>query len=185
MKQIQMLNVPLIDVQKIYEYNIPAYTETTDSIKVLTSLSFNNTQEHGIGMPLPAGTIRIYKEDIDKQLQFIGEDSIDHTPRNENVSLQVGNAFDIVGKTTLLNSTEPGTFSKISIKSYDVSLRNHKTDEDATIKVNVNGLQYDWRIENNSAPFKQKDASTVQFIINVPKASAKDLKFTVVTLYPD
>jgi hypothetical protein len=60
-------------------------------------IRFNNSGSYGLGMPLPAGTVRVFKEDIaDRSLEFIGEDAIGHTPVKENVTLTIGSAFDIV-----------------------------------------------------------------------------------------
>ena len=183
MKQIRMLDVPEITVDKVYDYDIYPGIGTTDAASVVTSLSLNNTEQGGLGIPLPEGNIRIYKQDLDGQLQFAGEDGIGHTPRNENITLSVGKAFDIVAQTTLVNNTEPTQFSKTSIKSYEVSLRNHK-DEAATVRVNLNSLESEWAIEDNNIPYVQKDASSVQFAVNVPEDSARVLRFTIVTHYP-
>jgi hypothetical protein len=182
MKQIRMLDVPEIIVDKVYDYDIYPSIGTTDAASVVTSLSLNNTEQGGLGIPLPEGNIRIYKQDLDGQLQFAGEDDIGHTPRNENITLSVGKAFDIVAQTTLVNNTEPTQFSKTSIKGYEVSLRNHK-DEAATVRVNLNNLESEWTIEDSNIPYVQKDSFSVQFAVRVPEDSARVLRFTIITYY--
>lgn len=104
---------------------LPGLTSTTDIIPVAVALSLNTEEvderdnissNNKLGIPLPSGVVRVYKEDITstssgidshQQMIFIGEDSINHIPRNENMTLQIGNAFDIVGQTTLVSETNP------------------------------------------------------------------------------
>lgn len=104
---------------------LPGLTSTTDIIPVAVALSLNTEEvderdnissNNKLGIPLPSGVVRVYKEgitstssgiDSHQQMIFIGEDSINHIPRNENMTLQIGNAFDIVGQTTLVSETNP------------------------------------------------------------------------------
>lgn len=117
-KQIHLLNAEDIPVDKVYTYDIPGFTSSTDTIPVAVALSLNNTEtghrfSNTLGIPRPSEIVRVYKEDLTsassggpQQMIFIGEDTIDHIPRNENLTLQIGNAFDIVGDTTLVSESK-------------------------------------------------------------------------------
>ena len=110
-----------------------SYGITSDK-KVNVFIEFPNAKANGLGLPLPAGKVRVYKQDPDdKALEFIGEERIDHTPKDERLSLQIGNAFDVVGerKQTLFKININGHWMKEAI---EIKLRNHK-DEDITVRV--------------------------------------------------
>lgn len=92
---------------KVYNVTLRKFNQITvntggyniENIQVVNRIQFNNSKEVGLGIALPKGTVRVFKEDpSDKSLEFIGEDSIDHLPKNENVSIKTGNSFDIVAK---------------------------------------------------------------------------------------
>ena len=158
------------------------------------ALSLNNTDDahekgaitSSLGIPLPAGIVRVYKQDASsigsgqQQTIFIGEDNIDHVPRNENITLQIGNAFDIVGETTLVSESNPS--KEVSISSYNVTLRNRGNESSPTILVNVNDLNEDWQILNSSIPFVKKDASSIQFSVTIPANSQRSFDYRIQTI---
>ncbi|OGC90447.1 MAG: hypothetical protein A2142_08320 [candidate division Zixibacteria bacterium RBG_16_48_11] len=127
-------------------------------------------------MPLPKGKIRVYKEDTDKSLEFIGEDRIDHTPKDEKVTIYVGNAFDIVGER---KQTDYERLSdRVDRYSYEISLRNHK--EESVEVVVVEHLYYgDWEITKTDTPFVKKDASTIEFVVQLEKDQENKINYTV------
>ena len=135
-----------------------------------------NSKESGLGMPLPAGKVRVYKEDpADGSLEFIGEDMIEHTPKDEKLRLFLGNAFDIKAEQAMTNKVSTGK------KSYDetwqVKIRNHK---DAAVNVVVVEKFYGfWNIKDSTNEYKKKDATTVEFYVNVPKDQESTLEYTV------
>jgi hypothetical protein len=137
-------------------------------------VEFRNSEENGLGMPLPAGVVRVYKADSKGSLQFAGEDRIEHTPAEEKLDLHLGNAFDIVGEAVQLNHTDLG---KGYEQSYKVTLRNHKKTED--IKVNV--VVYvggDWAITQSNHDYTKKDASTAIFTVPVKADGEAELTYT-------
>ena len=144
----------------------------TQSEKVAVTLELTNSESAGLGMPLPKGTVRVYKKDKSNAEQFVGEDAIDHTPKDEKVRLHVGDAFDVVADRT--QSDYRVISPRESESSWTISIRNRK-DEDVTVTVRepVGG---DWKLVTSSLPGKKIDAGTLEFEVPVPKG--KEVKLT-------
>jgi len=119
-KQMQLFPFKTIQAKQEYEY--PVWSTAVNS-----NIVFKNTQENGLGIPLPKGVFKIYKEDDDKNLEFIGEDSINHTSKNEEINLTTGKAFDLVGKT-IQKSSRPMGPNKTE-NEVQVTLRNNSKEE--------------------------------------------------------
>jgi hypothetical protein len=119
--------------------------------------------------------MRVYKEDSSGSLQFIGEDSIDHTPKDEEIDILMGNAFDIVGERVVMDRRE----IRYDLWEYDVevTIRNHK-DERVEI-VYWDNVWGDWEVRNSSQDYVQKDASTVEFKIPVASNGETVLTYTI------
>ncbi len=169
-KQISFFPSTEAKVEKVYIFD-----GQQNRKKVRTLLEFKNDEASGLGMPLPKGKIRVYKKDDDKSQIFIGEDLIDHTPKNEKVRVFVGNAFDIVGERTV---KEVSKISKRSRKeTVEILLKNHKKED---IKVTVvEHLWGDWEFIGPVPPIKKKSANKAEFEISVPKNSEKSFQYTV------
>lgn len=141
---------------------------------VAVFLSFMNDERSGLGVPLPAGRVRVNKQDSsDGSLEFIGEDVIDHTPADENVKIRLGNAFDIVAERRR-TEYRVDTSAKTLTESFEITLRNHK-EIPATVKVNEALYRWlNWEIVNASREYKKLDARSIQFPVSVePGAEAK------------
>lgn len=151
--------------------------DTSDNHKVNIVLEAVNSKENSMGFPLPKGRVRVYKLDDQGSQQFIGEDSIDHTPRDEKIRLNVGDAFDVVGDYKRTN------YSKISDKvieeTFEVSLRNHK-DTAETVDV-IDHVWSDWQVTKSSAGFNKKDAHTIVFPVSVPANGETKVTYTIRT----
>ncbi len=158
-KQVSLFPPARAKAQKIFLYDGSRYGK-----KVRVNIEFQNKKSDGLGLPLPEGKIRVYKEDVDGALEFIGEDRIEHTPVDEKVRVYLGNAFDIVGERTEKSQ------NKISKRSWEqeieISLRNHKK-ESVEIVV-VEHLWGDWSIQESSHSHVKKDANTAEFKVKVP-----------------
>lgn len=115
-----------------------------------------NSEDNGLGMPLPKGIVRVYKRDADGAQQFIGEDMIDHTPRDETVRIKMGEAFDVVGDRRQMDYTVIS--GCVSESTWQIDLRNHK-DEDVEVML-VEPVGGDWQILSSTHPFEQLDAWT-------------------------
>ena len=141
---------------------------------VAVRIEFENTKANDLGMAMPAGKVRVYKEDADGALEFAGEDRVDHTPRDETVRLYLGNAFDVVGERTRVD------YRKLSDRSWEetvkVEIRNHK---DTPVEVIVvEHLFGDWDIRDNTEKFVKKDAQTVEFTLSVPADGSRSVTYT-------
>lgn len=137
--------------------------------KVDVWLRFRNDQASGLGMPLPAGRIRVAQLDAaDGSLEFVGEDVIDHTPKNEDVRVKLGTAFDVVGER---RQTDFRVDSKARWmeEAFEIRLRNHKAQP---VEVQVRERLYrwnNWKLLESSQPSEKKDASTIEFPVKVAK----------------
>lgn len=151
--------------------------------KVDVYLRLANTEKNNLGLPLPRGRVRVYKEDPastggDNTLEFIGEDLIDHTPRNEKVLIKLGQAFDVVGERTQVDFNVDQRAHMVS-ETIKVELRNAKKEP---VKVIVKENLYrwvNWEIVKTSDDFKKIDARTVHFEVEVPAEGARTVQYTV------
>jgi hypothetical protein len=145
--------------------------------KVNVKIEFENKKENGLGIPLPKGKVRVFKKDpADDSLEFVGEDEIDHTPKNEKLSLYIGDAFDIVAEHTMVSYKEQ--YGR-RIESHKVEIRNRK-DEAVTVFVDERMPRYeDWRVESSNIKYEKKDAFTVRFPVKVDADSTATLEYTM------
>jgi hypothetical protein len=153
------------------------YDGQRDPTKVAVQLEFENSRTNGLGMALPAGKVRVYKEDADGALEFAGEDRIDHTPRDEQVRLTVGNSFDVVGERKRTEYRKLGSRAQEEI--FEIQIRNHK-DEQVQVKV-VEHLFGDWKILSAEPQYEKKDAQTVEFPVTVPADGEVTVTYSVQT----
>jgi hypothetical protein len=180
-KQISLVQADTIPVKKelLYRganyYYYSRYGEAMTNQKVGVFVEIQNKKESNLGIPLPKGTVRVYKQDSEGSLQFVGEDSIDHTPKDEKVRIKLGDAFDVVG------SRKQTDWKKIAWDTYEaafeISLRNHKK-EDVVVKV-VEPVPGDWTMLASSHPYKKSEAFVAEFNIPVPKDQETKLTYRV------
>ncbi len=139
--------------------------DTSDYHKVNVLLELQNSEENHMGMALPKGTVRCYMADDRGRLQFLGEDEIDHTPRDEKIRLHIGDAFDVVGehRRTDFVKLGPGRTEE----AFEIKVRNHKEKEDVLVHV-VEHVVGDWRVLEKSHDYTEKDAHTLDFPVRVP-----------------
>ncbi|HVS54463.1 MAG TPA: DUF4139 domain-containing protein [Opitutaceae bacterium] len=141
---------------------------TQSNPKVWVMREFENSEANGLGQPLPKGRTRFYRrDDADGRLEFTGENTIDHTPKNETVRIYTGDAFDIVGERTrtdfVLNNRQDQ-----AEEAFEIKVRNRKSEP---VEVRVFERLYrwtNWTIVQKSADFEKKDAQSVEFRVNVP-----------------
>ena len=153
--------------------------DTSSYHKVNVVLEVKNSKENHMGMPLPKGRIRVYKLDNNGAQQFVGEDSIDHTPKDEKIRLYVGDAFDVVGdyKRTDFKKINDRTIEE----TFQVNLRNHK---DTAVQVKaIDHVWSDWKVTESSAKYVKKDAHTIEFAVNVPANGETVLTYTIRTTW--
>jgi hypothetical protein len=141
--------------------------------KVWTMREFVNSKENHLGIPLPKGIVRFYRRDDDGQLEFTGENTIDHTPRDETVRVYTGDAFDLVGERRRTDYKIDETRNWLD-ESFEIKLRNRKEKEAVEIRV-VEHLYrcVTWEIVEKSADFLKTDSQTIEFRIEVPAGQEK------------
>ena len=185
-KQVSMLDATGFPVKKRYIVDGQAFyyrnamhpgSPLKDVVQVY--YQFKNEASAGLGMPMPAGTIRVYQSDSKGGTQFVGEDHIDHTPKDEVINLKIGNAFDVVSERKQID------FEKIASNVYEVEyeivLRNHK---DAPITVELNEpIGGTWRIIRTTHEYTKTDAWAAQFNAAVAAQGTTTVKYRVRVTY--
>jgi hypothetical protein len=151
------------------------YGQVTSNQKVGVYLDFENSERNGLGMPLPRGVVRVYKRDQDGAQQFIGEDLIDHTPRDEDVRIKMGEAFDVVGDRVQMDYDVIS--GCVSESLWRIDLRNHK-DEDVDVQL-VEPVGGDWQVLSTSHPYTRVDAWTFRMTAEVPANGASTVEYRV------
>jgi hypothetical protein len=146
--------------------------------KVDVYLKLKNTKENGMGSPLPSGRIRVNQKDDDGSLEFIGEDVIDHTPRNEDVLIKLGQAFDVVGERTQTSFTIDTT-KKVMEEEIEIKIRNQKKQK-ARITVRENLFRgTGWQIVSSSHKYEKKNANAIEFVVDVAPEKQETIKYKV------
>jgi hypothetical protein len=168
-KQIELFPAAKTAVVKEYTYD-----GARNQKNVNVTITFKNKKDAGLGMPLPAGKVRLYKPEGEAQV-LVGEDNIDHTPRDEEVRLNVGNAFDIVGERTQLSFRQAG--DRANEEKVKITLRNHK-DVAITVIV-VEHFGGDWTIRESTLQHKKKDGRTAEWRVPVAANGEASVEYTV------
>ncbi len=150
---------------------------TESTTKVAAMREFVNSEANGLGIPLPKGRMRFYRRDTDGQLEFIGENVIDHTPKDETVRVFTGNAFDITGSRTQTNY-KIDTDKNFADESFAITLRNHKP-----VPIDVHVVEHlyralTWTITAKTDKFVKTDAHTIEFVITLAPNEDKTLHYT-------
>lgn len=176
-KQITLFPASEVKAKKVYTFDTAyrwRYGQQKQKVKV--TLEFKNSKTEGLGMPLPKGKIRVYKMDTDKSMEFIGEDNIDHTPKDEMVRVYVGDAFDVVGERKQTDRKEITRY--ITEESIEIKLRNHKKKKVEVVVIEkLRGGE--WEIIKTSHDYHKKDVSTIEFKIPVKPDGETVLTYSV------
>jgi len=148
--------------------------------KVDIYLRVKNSKANGLGVPLPAGKIRVSKlDDADGALEFIGEDLIDHTARDETVQVKLGSAFDVVGERRQADF-RIDTNAKWIEEDIEVKVRNQKPDEAVTVLVKENLYRWtNWTIIKRNAEFSKDDSRTIVFPVKLAPKAEGVVRYTV------
>jgi hypothetical protein len=195
-KQIQFIEAPGVTLSRSYHYDgadaarrpISQYGNNyigernyglnADNTKVSILEEFKNTQGNHLGIPLPAGRIRLYRRDADGQMEFVGESTISHTPTEETVKISTGNAFDVKGSRRQtdfhINQND-----RIIDETFEIKLANQKPEP-----VNVDVLEHlyrcdNWEIQHKSADYTKLDSHTIEFPVQVPAKGETTLTYSV------
>jgi hypothetical protein len=185
-KQVSMLegtNVPMVKRYVVegssYYYHNVQHPGSPIKDNVQVYYQFKNEQKGGLGMPMPAGVIRVYQEDSKGGVQFVGEDRINHTPKDETLNIKIGNAFDVVCERNQVD------FQKIASNvyevEYEITVRNHKATA-ITVEVNepIGGT---WRMVRSSHVSTKTAAWAARFNVPVAADGTAVLKYRVRVTY--
>jgi hypothetical protein len=185
-KQVSMLGATafpilkryVVEGQNFYYHNVYHPGAPIKDV-VQAFYQFKNEDRAGLGMPMPAGNVRVYQSDSSGGVQFVGEDRIDHTPKDETINLKIGNAFDVVCERKQTD------FQKIAGNTYDmefeITLRNHKA---VPIAVEVNEpIGGSWRMLQSTHEWTKTSAWAAQFAVAVPSDGTAVLKYRVRVTY--
>ena len=180
-KQLTLFPTTGAKVQKVYIFDSQlswrGYGYGDQKQKVKVNLEFENSKEAGLGMPLPKGKLRVYKEDSGKALQFVGEDMIDHTPKDEKVRVYLGDAFDITGDRKMINMEDLGGDRRR--ETYEITIKNHKKENIVvTIVEHPNGWR-EWQIKNSSQEYRKVDNYKLEFDLEVKSDSENKLTYVI------
>jgi hypothetical protein len=178
-KQLTLLSAADFPVEKrfIYygaaNYHRTQYGVPISNQKVGVYLDIRNTKDNRLGVPLPKGKVRVYKADTSGSQQLIGEDWIDHTPKDERVRIKMGEAFDVVGERVQKDWKRIG--SNLYEIEWEITLRNHKK-EGVTVEV-IEPMPGDWEMLKATHPHEKLQAFTARWNISVPKEGAATLGY--------
>jgi hypothetical protein len=181
-KQISLLQGSGVPVEKIFLVNGQSYYYHNQQAPgsplkdpVLVYYKFKNEEKAGLGIPLPAGNVRVYQKDSKGGILFAGEDRIDHTPKDEYVNIHIGNAFDVVAehKQTDYKRIDTHTWEM----EFEITLRNHK-DGPVTVEVNE-PIGGDWEMVSSTYKYTKTAAFAAQFIVPVAKDGTSVLKYRI------
>ena len=181
-KQISLLAGSGVPVQKLFVVNGEQIyyrnrqnpgSPLKDAVRVF--YRFRNDEASGLGMPMPSGTVRVYQEDTKGAVQFAGEDRIEHTPKDEVVTLEIGRAFDVVSerRQTLWERIADHVYEM----SYEITLRNHKATP-VTVEVNE-PIAGNWQMLSSSSPATRTDAWAARFHVPVAAGGTSVLRYHV------
>jgi len=193
-KQVEFVRTTGIQSQRLYVYdgaqmdqyayynsdqvrNDPGYG-TASNKKVWVMQELKNSESNHLGIALPKGRLRFYRRDTDGTLQFIGENTIDHTPKDEMIRVYTGNAFDIVGERKRTNYKVDSS-NRWMDETFEIRVRNHKK-ETANVRVVEHLYRWtNWKLTEQSQEFKKRDAQTIEFSVPVRPDGEQVVTYTV------
>nr|AYC79472.1 hypothetical protein [uncultured bacterium] len=193
-KQVEFVRAAAIHAQRVYVYdgarteqyayynpeqirNEPSYG-TASNPKVWVMEEFKNADTNHLGIPLPKGKLRFYRRDTDGHLEFVGENTIDHTPKDETIRVYTGNAFDVVGERRRTSFHVDSNHNWMD-ESFEIKVRNHKKEP-----VNVRIVEHlyrwtNWKLTEQSDASRKMDAQTAEFPVTIDPDGARVITYTV------
>ncbi len=161
-----------------YSYRSQGSFGQQSNPKVGVYVTFKNDDKSGLGLPLPKGKVRVYKRDQDGKEQFVGEDQIDHTPKDEELRLYLGNAFDIVGERAQKDFKSSAN-GHIVEETIEVKVRNHKEQQVEVMVYEHPWRWSQWEILNAGSTWEKVDQTTLKFPVKIKKDEEKVVRYTI------
>jgi hypothetical protein len=151
---------------------------TASNPKVWVMEEFKNSENNHLGIPLPKGKLRFYRRDTDGHLEFVGENMIDHTPKDETIRVYTGNSFDVTGERKRTNYHVDSN-QRWMDESFEIRIRNHKKEA-----VEVRAVEHlyrctNWKLIEQSSKFNKKDAQTIEFPVTIAADGEQVVTYTV------
>ncbi|MFA6178336.1 MAG: DUF4139 domain-containing protein [Candidatus Methylopumilus sp.] len=165
-------------------YYQSSYGDLGQKVKVGVYVEFDNKEASKLGMPLPKGIMRVYKKDSSGNAQFVGEDNIDHTPKNETVRLKLGEAFDVTAdkkQTDFKRLPNPAKGNSLFESAYEIVIKNAKKER-VTVTVQE-PIPADWKITKESLPSVKATSNTAVWKVEVPAEGKTTLTYRVQVKY--
>ena len=179
-KQVEFVRASGVKAERIYVFDgfgyYPRGVATPGKVQVYRE--FKNSEANKLGIALPKGKVRFYSQDGDRQLEFVGENQIDHTPKDETIRVLTGNSFDLVGEHRMTNSTEDDS-NHVATQTFEIKVRNHKK-EPVEIRVVEHATRGgNWTLTAQSQPHTKKDATTLEFRVPLQPDEEKVVTYTI------
>ncbi|MGC6424384.1 MAG: DUF4139 domain-containing protein [Lentimonas sp.] len=189
-KQVEFVRAENVETKKLYIYdgsggqryygglNLNQNYGKNSQPDVAIYRELENSEENGLAVPLPAGRMRFYRMDDDGQLEFTGENTIDHTPKNETIRVYLGNAFDIVGERKRTDFYKHPSRDLLR-ESFEIEIRN-RGEEEVTVNIVEHMSRWsNWEIQKPNHEFEKTDAQTIEFPVDVPAEETLTVRYTV------
>ncbi len=179
-KQVEFVRASGVKAERLYVFDgADQNREGSDSPgKVQVYREFKNSEVNKLGMALPKGKVRFYTQDGDRQLEFVGENRIDHTPKDEVIRVLTGNSFDLVGEHRMTNNTEDGA-NRLATQSFEIKVRNRKKEPVEIHVVEHAARGGNWTLTAQSQPHEKKDAITFEFLVPLKPDEEKTVTYTI------
>jgi hypothetical protein len=161
-----------------YSYRSQGSFGQQSNTKVGVYVTFKNDERSGLGMPLPKGKVRVYKRNEEGREQFIGEDQIDHTPKDEEVKLYLGNAFDVVGERAQKDFKTYAS-GHIIEETIEIKVRNHK-EKAVEVQVYEHPWRWSqWELVKSNADWTKVDQTTLRFPVKIARGGEAVVNYTI------
>jgi hypothetical protein len=180
-KQVEFVRAAGVKAERIYVFQGARRYDRDErswSGKVQVYREFKNSEANKLGIALPMGKVRFYSQDGDRQLEFVGENQIDHTPKGETIRVLTGNSFDLVGEHRMTNKTGDES-NHVATQTFEIKVRNRKK-EPVEIRVVEHATRIsNWTLTAQSQPHEKKDAITFEFLVPLKPDEEKTVTYTI------
>ncbi len=177
-KQVEFVRATGVKAERIYVFEGTQQYERRGAGKVQVYREFKNSEANKLGMALPKGKVRFYTQDGDRQLEFVGENRIDHTPKDEVIRVLTGNSFDLVGEHRVKSSKEDGA-NRTATQIVEIKVRNRKKEPVEIRVIEHANLGGNWTLTAQSQAHEKKDATTFEFRVPLQPDEEKVITYTI------
>jgi len=174
-KQVEFVRATGVKASRLFVYD-GAYQGEAGKVQVYRE--FKNTEANKLGLALPKGKVRFYSQDADRQLEFVGENQIDHTPKDEVIRVLTGNSFDLKGEHRMKSESEDGA-NRVATQTFEIKVRNHKKESVEIIVREHAHRGGNWTLTAQSQPHEKKDAQTFEFRVPLKPDEEKVITYTI------